>query len=255
MAFSWAGDLSGCLPVKKYFQIGETCYQGQMLQYDENTTTGGYVIPVKAAGEAPDTSSLIMGICSGIVTSPVYTAGYKGDCGTYDTTLAAVLANDPVGPTMAEVILVTPTTLIRGSVVKDTVGTNPARITNTTASSDGTTVTSTAIDTTVDSLSTMYCVSGANAGKFRKVTAASTTSQVAVVPFPYAIAVGDIFTIANIVEGKAWLAWDTLFQGLDSSAPFTSSYRFDAYVHELNLAEAGREYAVFCLHGKHLVIG
>jgi len=70
MAFSWAGDLSGAAPVIRNFQIGATLYQGQLLGYDTSgATNGGYVIPTADAAAGPDTTSFIVGICSGIVQS------------------------------------------------------------------------------------------------------------------------------------------------------------------------------------------
>lgn len=256
MAFSWAGDLTGAKPIRRYFPIGATVYQGQLLGYDTSgATNGGYVVPVAAAAAGPDTTTFVMGICSGIVqTAKTYNSTYKGDTLAYTTTQATLAGYDPKDAVMAEVILVTPTTLIKGPVVKDTIGTAPVVVTNSTASSGGTTVTFGAtLDTTVDGYSTMYCRSGANRGLYRKVTTVGTTSSVAVVPFPVAIAINDTFVIANVVLGQAHIDWDTQFQGIDST-PALSNY-FKAYVHELNLEEAGKEYAVFTLSAAHCVIG
>jgi len=256
MAFSWAGDLNGAKPVLRYFPGGADVYQGQILARDTATTSGGYVIASANAAAGPDTATAILGICTGIVTSPVYNSTYKGDLGTYDTTQATLVANDPVGPCLAEVVLITPTTLIKGPIVKDTIGTNPERKACTTGSSDGLTFIIATIDTTVDSFSTAYCSIGANAGHgkgYRKVTTAGATTQTFIIPYAYDIAIGDTFCIANVVEGSARIAWDSQIQGIDSSAAL-SNY-FKAYVHELNLEEAGKEYAVFTLSVDHLVIG
>lgn len=255
MAFSWAGDLTGARPVIRNLPIGATVYQGQLLGYDTSgATNGGYVIPSANAAAGPDTTSFIMGICSGIVqTARLFSSTYKGDYLAYSTTQATLAAYDPADAVMAQVTLVTPYTLIKGPVVKDTIGTNCVEMTNTAASSGGTTVTFATIDTTVDGYSTMYCRTGANRGLSRKVTTVGTTSSVAVVPFPYAIAVGDKFAIANVVLGQAHIAWDSQIQGIDSSAALSNYYK--AYVHELNLEEAGKEYAVFTLSAAHCVIG
>ena len=254
MGFSWAGDLNGnTMPVLRWFPVGADVYQGQLLARDTSTASSGYVIAAANAAAGPDTATRILGICTGIVTSPTYDATYKGDKGVYDVTQATLAANDPPGPCMAQVALITPTTLIRGPVVKDTVGTNPERKACTTGSSDGLTFVIPAIDTTVDSQSTAYCSDGANKGQSRKLTTASTTTQTCIIPFTYDIAVGDTFCVANVVEGSAHIAFDSQIQGIDSSAAL-SSY-FYAYVHQLNLEEAGKEYAVFTLGTDHLVIG
>lgn len=256
MAFTWAGDLSNAAAVLRNFQIGATLYEGQLLGYDTaGATNGGYVIPIADAAAGPDTTSFVVGLCSGIVQAgdASFNSTYKGKSLAYTTTQASLAAYSPADAVMAQVTLVTPTTLIKGPLVKDTIGTAPVCVTNTAASSGGTTVTFSTIDTTVDGLSTMYCRTGANRGLYRKVTTVGTTSSVAVVPFPYAIAVGDTFCIVNMVHGMAHIQLDTQFQGIDSSADL--SYYYKVYCHELNLETAGQEFAIFTISTDHLVIG
>lgn len=251
MAFTWAGDLSGAAPVVKVFQAAADCYVGQLVRADANA--GGMVEPVAGAAAGPDTTTFVLGIVTGVVTSPSFSSTYKGDGATYDTTQATLVANDPIGPAKVQVTLVTPTTLIRGPVVKDTVGTAPERKACTTGSSDGLTFVVATIDTTVSQYSTVYCSDGANRGESRKVTTGATTTQTVLVPFQNDIAVGDTFCIANVVEGQAHIDFDTQFQGIDSSAALSNYYK--AYVHELNLEKSGQEYAIFTLASSHLVIG
>jgi hypothetical protein len=257
MAFSYAGSLYGNLPpIVRRFPIGATVYQGQILGYDTaGATNGGYVIPSANAAAGPDTATKIMGICLGIVqTAKTYNSTYKGDSLAYSTSQATIAGYDPADAVMAQVLVLRPGDLIKAPVVKDTVGTPPELCTNTAASSGGVTITHTAIDTTVDGYSTLYCRTGANRGLSRKVTTVTSTAvETVVIPFPKAIAVGDTFCVVNVVEGMAHIAWDSQFQGIDSSAAL-SNY-FMAYVHELNLEEAGKEYAVFSLSVNHLVTG
>jgi hypothetical protein len=257
MAFSYAGSLYGNLPpIVRWFPIGATVYQGQILGYDTaGATNGGYVIPSANAAAGPDTATKIVGICTGIVqTAATFNATYKGNTLAYSTTQATLAAYDPADAVMAQVVVLRPGDLIHAPVVKDTVGTAPECITNTAASSGGVTITHAAIDTTVDGFSTIYCRTGANRGKSRKVTTVTSTSiETVVVPFPYAIAVGDTFCVVNVVEGMAHIAWDSQLQGIDSS-PALSNY-FKAYVQHLNLEEAGKEFAVFCLSTDHLATG
>jgi hypothetical protein len=250
MAFSWAGDLTGCLPVKKYFQIAADLYQGQLLRWDADA--GGAVEPIIAAADAgPDVTSMIAGICTGIVTSPSFNATYKGDFGDLDTTQALQVLNDPIGPTLAEVTLITPTTLVKCPIVHGTIGTNPERKACTTGSTDGLSFIVGTINDTVSNFSTAYCSSGANAGIYRKITTGAAATQTVLLSFPYDIAVGDTFCIANVTEGVAHIDFDTQMQGIDSSAALTNY--FIVYVHELNLAEAGKEYAVFTISSRHLL--
>lgn len=247
MAFSWAGDVCGGKPVIKKLQIAANCSQGQLLRWDANA--GGSVEPMAAAGAGPDTTSFVAAICTGVITSPTFDATYKGDLCTYDTTQAALIANDPVGAALAQVTMIYPTTLIKAPVVKDTVGTNPERKACTTGSSDGLSFVIPAIDTSVSQFSTAYCSAGANTGQYRKITTGAVATQTVLVPFTYDIAVGDTFVVANVVEGLAHIDLDTQFQGVDSS-PALSNY-YVVYVHELNLAEAGREYVVFQFAPRH----
>jgi hypothetical protein len=179
----------------------------------------------------------------------LYNATYKGDLITYDTTQATLAVNDPVGAAMAEVQIITPNSLLRAPIVKDTVGTAPECKACTTGSSDGLTFVVATIDTTVSQFSTVYCRTGANRGEYRKVTTGATTTQTVLVPFTNDIAVGDTFCIANVVQGLAHIDLDTQFQGIDSS-PALSSY-YVAIVHELNLEVAGQEYCTFRFAPQH----
>jgi len=247
MAFSWGGDVCGGLPVTKTLQAAANCYQGQLLRWDANA--GGLVEPMAAAGAGPDTTSYVAGICTAVVTSPTFNSTYRGDLCTYDTTQATLTANDPVGPALVQVTRIFPTTLIRAPIVKDTIGTNPERKACTTGSADGLTFVIATIDTSVSQFSTAYCSTGANAGQYRKITTGATATQTVLVPFTYDIAVGDTFVVANIVEGLAHIDLDTQFQGIDSSSALSNYYVI--YVHELNLAKAGQEYAVFQFAPRH----
>lgn len=251
MAFRWAGDLSGAAPIVRTLQASADCYVGQLVRTDINA--GGAVEPVAGAAAGPDTTSFIVGIVTGVATSPTYDSTYKGDKCTYDTTQATLTANDPVGPAKVQVTIVTPTTLIKAPIVKDTVGTAPERKACTTGSSDGLTFVTATVDTTVSNYSTVYCSQGANRGEYRKVTTGNATTQTVLVAFQNDIAVGDEFVIANITEGPAHIDFDTQFQGIDSSAALTNYYK--VYVHELNLEKAGQEYAVFSFCTSQLALG
>jgi len=250
MAFSWAGDLSGANPVVRRVQVAADCYQGQLLIWDLNA--GGLVEPITVGGAGPDATSQVAGICSAVVTSPSYDSTYRGDKATYDVTQAALEANDPVGPTTVDMILVTPTTLIKAPIVRTTIGTSLLRQACTTGSNDGLTFIVPTIDTSVSDFSTAYCYDGANRGQYRKVTTGAVATQTFVIPFTYDIAVGDKFVVANVREGYAHIDFDSQFQGINGIDSLSSSW-WAAYVHEINLEEAGKEYAVFQLSTRHLL--
>jgi hypothetical protein len=255
MAFEWHGDLSGAAPVVRKFQVGVDCYQGQLAAADISKTTGGYVKPCPVAAAYPDTATRIMGIITGVATSPTYTASYyKGDLATYDTSTTTLQANDPVGPALVEVTLITPTTLIKAPIWHTTPGTALHCLAATTAVSAGTTFVTSGFDAAVDGYSTAYCRNGSNKGQYRKVDGTGTTTQTFVIPWTYGVAIGDEFVVANIVDGQSHIDFvATYVNGIDGTAALTNYYC--AYVHELNLEKSGQEYAVFSICASHLVIG
>jgi hypothetical protein len=257
MAFQWAGDLNGAAPIRTKFVLGATAYQGQFAKLDSGADVGGEILPCAVAATAnPDTGQHILGIISGIITSPTYTAsGYNGDKGTFSATQATIKAYDPPGPCEAEVILVTPSTLIKAPIWRDSPGTALYALACTTEATTGLTVVTSGFDTSVDGYTTLYCRSGANAGQYRRTEGAGTTTMTTTMPFTETIAVGDVFVAANIVKGWSKMDWvATYCNSIDGTLPYTS-YSFYAYVHELNLKEAGKEYCVFTLSAQHLALG
>jgi hypothetical protein len=256
MAFSYAGDLiPGITPVVRTFAIGADCYQGQLAAVDVATTTGGYVKPAPVAGAGPDTAQRILGIITGVVTSPEYTASYyKGDKATYDVTVATLQANVPKGQALVQVTLLTPTSLIKAPIWHTTPGTALHCLAATTAVAAGTTFVTSGFDAAVDAFSTAYCRTGTNKGEYRKIDGTGTTTQTLVIPFTNGVAIGDEFVVANIVEGMAHIDLvGTYVNGIDGTAALSNYYK--AYVHQLNLEESGKEYAVFTLASAHLAIG
>jgi hypothetical protein len=256
MAFQYAGDLNGARPVVRRMVIGSSVYQGQLASIDEGKDTGGQIekCPV-AVSASPDTTSHIVGIISGIVTSPTYTASYyNGDLGTYSATQATIAAYDPPGPAQAEVVLLTPTSLIKSPIWHTTPGTALHCLAATTADSAGTSVITSGFSANVDGFSTVYCRTGANAGQYRITEGTGTTTVAVTIPFTYGIAAGDTFVCCNLVQGWSALDWvATYVNGIDGTAALTYAYR--AYVHELNLKESGKEYAVFTVSPQHLMLG
>jgi hypothetical protein len=251
MAFSWAGDLSGCGPVVKVFPIAADSYEGQLLMWDGNA--GGMVEPITvAAGASPDTTSMVAGICTGVVTSPTWNSTYKAMKATYDTSQADQVANEPVGPCLVQVTLATPTTLFKAPIYDTTAGTAPDELALTSAQTNGLTAVTAGFSLSIANGSTLYCRSGVNQGLYRKVTTAGTTTQTSLVAFPYNSAIGDKYTCVNVKEGFSAVNFDTYLMGIDAQA-LTTTYGFYVYVHELNLKEAGKEYAVISFSTRHLL--
>jgi hypothetical protein len=254
MAFQYAGDLNGARPVVRRFVIGADCYQGQLAAADISLSTGGAVVACPVAASAlPDATSHIIGIITGVVQSPTYTASYyNGDKATYTTTQATIAALDPPTPQEVEVTLITPTTLIKAPIWQATPGVALTELASTTAVSAGTTVVTSGFTATEDSYSTIYCRSGVNAGQYRKITAdGGTTTQTVTIPFQ-GTAIGDKFVVCNVVRGYAHVDWvATYLNGIDGGAA-VGTYAYYVYVHELNLKESGKEYAIFTISPRHL---
>ena len=82
--FDFAGSMSNSAPVTRVWQIGETCYQGQLLMSshaDANCYGASYVMDV--AGEANEDNHPCIGMVSGVHTTN--DAGYSGTTGYGDT--------------------------------------------------------------------------------------------------------------------------------------------------------------------------
>ena len=240
----------GYKTVNEIMQVAGDCYAGQLLTADANA--GGLVEAASVAAAGPDTTMIFVGICNSVITSPTYSSTYKGDTATYDVTQAAQVANDPVGATLVRVDILFPGDIVCFPLVKDTIGTAPERKACTTGSADGLTFVVATVDTTVSQYSTVYCSAGANRGVERKVTTGATTTQTVTIAFPYDIAVGDTFVIANIVRGFCHFDLDSQIQGIDTSPALTNYYR--GFCHQLELQKSGEEKAYVTIAARHLAM-
>lgn len=258
MGFTFAGNLGGAgAPVVRRLQTGVTMYVGNFVMSNRAAGAGGHVELAVVASEAFEDDQPLLGFVSAIAdASRTYVAASSGtaqygDRSTYTTTQATVAAN--VGPGLSgggevDVTLAIPLqTLIRAPIYNTVWGTALTECTVTTASSNGTTVTH-ANDTVTDiadDLATVYCRSGANRGQYRVVTTPGANAQVVTVPFPYAIAVGDVFVVASCVLGLGGMDFTTYIDAIDGNNDLNAYY--SVYYHEINLEETGKEYAVFSL--------
>ena len=244
MAFEYAGSLSGAAPVVVNLDIGETCYEGQLLQSGIRGGLGGHVQILDAAGEAFENDIIPLGLVVGVVdASRTYDGTYHGNSSTYTTTIATIKANG--APGRVQVVLIRPfDTLLKGPICYTAYGTAPTVLTNTTASTAGTTLTHTSTVTdTADDLATLYMRTGANAGLSRVITTVNTTSQVATIPFPNTIAVGDTGLKVACVLGFGAMNIIATADCIDGDNALSSHW--GVYYHEINCQEAGKEYAIF----------
>ena len=126
--------------------------------------------------------------------------------------------------------------------------------TNTSASAGGTVLTAAVGTHDIDG-GVIWCVSGNNVGLSRQITAYSSNTSVTVtVPFPRAIAVGDIFHIipwnihgtgANGADGCGFVQTTTLFKEADSV--IASGTGGEVSVVDLELNGSGNSYVLFKL--------
>jgi hypothetical protein len=257
MGFSITGSLVGSAPIIRNFHIGETVYEG-CLVHDRTTDTGGGsegVTLADPATEAHENDQPLLGVVLGVVDeSRTYNATYKGNSSTYTTSQATVLSTGV--PTVQVGLIVPMITLIKGPIYNGTYGTALTEMVVSSANSGGTTIThvGTAITDIADDYAVVYCRKGANRGHYRVITTStSTTVQVVTVPFPYGIAVGDVFVAASCVPGMGGLNIPATANCIDGNDDMDDYY--DVYYHDVNLEEKGKEFAVFSVHPKATCLG
>jgi len=250
MGFAYAGNLLGVgTPIVRKFLTGEDMYVGQLVKSAHAAGIGGGVAVADIATETNEDTSQIIGICTGIVdgsrswTASVPGTAQYGEGTTYTTTKATVA---DTGPSEVKVTLIIPgVTLVRAPIYDTVWGTALTELTVTTGNADGVTVTH-ANDTIVDcadDFSVTYCRSGANRGLYRVNGTCGTNAQVMTVPFPNTIVAGDVFVNASCVPGLGGMDLTTAFDAVDGDNAMDDYY--GVYYHEINLAESGKEYAVF----------
>jgi len=253
MAFEYAGSLDQSLPVVRNLLISETCYVGQMVISGHTAGVGGHVQIMDIGTETYENDVGITGIVTGVVDgSRTYNSTYNGDRSTYTTTQATIASD---GPGEVQVTIIRPwATMIKGPICYSAYKTAPTLLTATSADSTGLAVTDTgnAITDTADDFSTIYCRTGANRGVSRVVTTTtSTTVHTVTIPFPYGIAIGDTFVKVAMTLGLSGI---DILSTADCINGDVAANFFPAYIHEINLEEAGKEYAVFSLISGNYVV-
>ena len=197
-----------------------------------------------------------VGVSPPTTTQAQDVVGLGLDTSTYSTTQADL--DDPAsdanigaygtysGLDMGKVVTVSvrPDLIIRSLMSGGpTAGTALPIMSNTSASSAGTTVTATNVNDGDLESGTVWCISGANVGHARQiVTDTASTSLVVTVPFPRTIAVGDTFlecpysgfgTFASSIDGAGAVQLTTLFDQAD--AEIASGTGCEAMVFRLEL--------------------
>ena len=207
--------LGGAAPYLKKYRINATI------------ATAGVPCILGATGTAGIGPQLVRG------TALLRTPGLTLDTGTYTTTQSTTMIEGVV--TIASNPDMVTAWLLSGSTA-GTSGVALTTTTNTAASSGGTAITITTGDPVPNSPTmldgTVLCLTGANTGLERQITTVSATVITVVVPFPNAIAVGDIFVAipyspkgmsatASVLSGSATMTVDTT--GLDATIATTTN--------------------------------
>ena len=238
----------------------DTLYEGQIVgaSLASDVPAGEGMVPIGAAAGASDTtgSAVPFGIViGGNDASPTYNSTYKGFSIASVGSQANQLARDVRGnegmfakgdpQALVKVSVIGPETVIRGRIFNGAYGTAPTVYTNTSASTDGLTITTSAVAQTPIAYNvTWYCRSGANKGLYRTAYSTSTTSHTFYLGFPYDIAVGDTFVPIYLRPGTCAAQFDTESTYIEQMPAYATNY-YLVDVLEIHAETAGEEYAVF----------
>ena len=225
------------------------------------------VVPIGAAGGANDTTNKL--VPYGIVVGTNHTAdGEEADTTNSTVQITDVSPHDSVtkrvgqeGVTprgdrqaMVKIALITPDTIIKGSIFNGAVGTPPTVATGTSAASaTGVALTST---TAVDSagvavLSTIFFRTGANTGVYRITDDTSTTVMTWDKGTPNDTALGDTYVRVNLrSNGPSRAQFDAEGLYIDAAAAVTADY-YGIDVIKLDLSESGKENVYFKFNVDH----
>lgn len=244
-----------------FANTSDTLYEGQIVgkSLSSNLPAGEGFVPIGAASGASDTSSkkvpfgIVLG---GNDAAPTYNSTYKGVSIASVGSQANQLARDVRGnegmyakgdpQALAKVAVIGPNTVIKGRIFSGAYGTAITEYTNTSASTDGLTITTSAVSfTPIAYNTTWYCTSGANKGLYRVAYSTSTTSHTFYLGFPYDIAVGDKFKPVALSVGLCAAQFDAESTYIEMSSVAYSANYYLLNVLELNMEKSGEEYAIF----------
>lgn len=249
-------------PKTAWFPVkpGSTLYSGGLVAFDASAPADCGVIHLpQAAGVSNTTNKDVpLGVILGNnLKTKLYSATYQTDY------ITAVAAGSEHGATteffgvegqwakgeklaMVEVALIDSTTILRAPIKNAAIGTAPTLLTATTASTDGLGITTNATQCTpVANRATFYCRKGANAGSYRVMQTTSTTVHTWTTAWNNDSAVGDTGIIVPFTLGPCFAQIGaTAAMWLEANFAAATHY-FILHVDQLNLQDAGKEYADF----------
>lgn len=240
---------------------GETIYTGQIVSNDASALVEGVQYLPQAVGASNTTNKDIpLGVVIGnnnVSGNIAYSSTYKAE---YITAAAAGSAynsttqyqgvegpwakGDPIA--MVQVALIDPCTVLRAPLYNAAVGTAPTEVVVSTGSgTDGLGCTTSATDVaSVATLGTIYARSGKNAGIYRTLTSASTTTHTWLQAMPKDMEIGDKAVIVPLRPYGISYVQITMGLYVDVSQAAATNY-FTIDVIRLDLRDAGNEYVEF----------
>ncbi len=234
-----------------------TVYVGQLVVAGVTAAVDGVKAWVPAGAGDTTVDQVPLGVVIGTdAAAPSYNSTYKSESNTSVLTQAGLAARSYVGhegmwpkgdpAAMVQVAILSPEVGLKGRIFNGSYGTAIGVDTIATDNGDGLAFTCSALDhTPIPYNATVFARSGANKGVYRITYDSSTTSKTVKIPFPHDFAVGDSIVGVNIAAfGTCKMMTDAAGTFIDNSAALTSNYIW-IDVLELNLSEAGNEYAIF----------
>jgi len=245
-------------------------FVGSLVQWDTDTA-GVEVLGVANGAYDADNDSVIAGLVvatSNDINNKVYedgttVAGFAGEEITGVVSQANLMARRNFAPgggmyakgermALVQIAVLDCTTRIRGRLYNAAYGTAPTVLTATAGSADGgvadTYVTNASELASVANYSTIYCRSGANAGLYRVLSTASTTTHLNDVAFPQDVSIGDTFVMCPQRQGYSRIQVDA--QSLYINTAAITSY-YGVFVDQLDLRVAGEETVEFRFAPNH----
>lgn len=247
----------------------DTLYVGQIVSWNITTAPSQGLTPYVVGGAAGATYDMVpLGVVIGFNNrTPLYVSTYSSEYAAAVSTTTAQQARESVmvegqmwakdPALMAQVALIDSHTLLKGRLYHEAWGTAPSVLTNTAASSDGSTITTATLHhTPIAYNATWYCRSGANMGLYRMSYSAHATSNTFYLTWPYGLAANDTFVYCAYTLGTSYGYFDTSATYVQANGD-ASTYAAYIYldVEEINLREAGNEYIIFRINPTQFVGG
>jgi hypothetical protein len=254
------GEIRNIWAPVNFNNSSDTLYEGQIVMSSLASAlpAGEGLVPIGAAAGASDTTGKAVPfgvVLGGNDANPTYNSTYKGVSIASVGSQALQVARDVRGAegmfakndpqALAKVSVIGTNTVLKGQIFNGAFGTAPTVYTNTSASTDGLTITTTAVaQDPITYNVTWYCRTGANRGLYRTSYSTSTTSHTLYTAFPNDIAVGDTFVPIYLRIGTCCAQFDAESTYIEQMPAYASDY-YLIDVLEIHAETAGQEYAIF----------